>query len=122
MIRLTNHEFGGPAAGIVNSGVEPDGANGGGSAWLDGGTSLDDRLKGPAQGGGAALKQRGGMDVTVDGGWAGEPEIPGDALGAAPAHEGALDVVALGMMANGAFTGVARAARGKSGWPVGSNC
>lgn len=56
--------------------------------------------------------EAGGVGVAIDAGTAGKLKIVDDVMGIFPVEEFAFDFLALGMIADGAFAGVARKVRG----------
>lgn len=95
-----------PAAGIVELGVQADGADNvvAGGFYLTG--LFKDGLQGSAHAVAALNVEAGGRSVAVDGGVVGEAVVLDDGKRAAPMKEISLDGFAVGVVANAAFSGV----------------
>lgn len=79
---------------------------------------FDDGLEGALHVAAAFADEAGGVDVAIDARAAGEIEGAGDGVGAVPAQVGGLDVLAIGVMADGAFAAVAGAGVHDASFPL----
>ena len=97
-----------PFACVVELSIEANGADDGAGIDFHGRGLFEERLEGEANRLAAASEYPCRVDVTVDGGVVRDAVVFGDVVGTVPAEKFVLDSFAVGMLANAAFTRMAR--------------
>ena len=106
---LNDHLFGGLDVGAVVGEAAGDlyGADYGVGVGLGLSGFFDDAVEGEADFGAAAEPEAGGVGMAIEGGEAGDIVVFDDLIVTGPVEEGFVDGFAFGVVADGAFAGVA---------------
>ena len=109
IVVFDDQAFGGYDVGavIAEAGVNFDGTDDVADTGVGIAGSFDDAVEGGADGLAAASPEADGVDVAVEAGEAGEFVVVDDAGAGRPVEEGFVDGLTFGVVADGAFAGVA---------------